>query len=152
MAITRLKPTGVNTTSAFTFDGLSANSLTMSGTGFTTLKQSTEVLLAPTFTNPLSVDLQTGTTVYVTPTANFTLNATNVPTTDNRTIVIVVFLIQGSTGYYPNVFQIDGSSQTINWPSGAVPTANANKKDVVSFTLIRTGSTWTVLGQYGTFG
>lgn len=152
MAITRLKPTGVNTADAFTFDGLAANSLTMGGTGFTTLKQSTEVLLAPTFANPLAVSLQTGTTVYVTPTANFTLNATNVPTTDNRTIVIVVFLIQGSTGYYPNAFQIDGTGQTINWSNGTEPTANANKKDVCSFTLIRTGSAWTVLGQYGTFG
>lgn len=136
-----------NITSVGTLSGL-----TVGGTGFTTLQQSTELLQAPSFADPLTANLQSGTTLYVTPTANFTLNATNVPTTDNRTIIIVVILAQSTTGYYPNVFQIDGVGQTINWSGGTAPTANANKKDVASFTLIRTGAAWTVLGQYGTFG
>ena len=48
--------------------------------------------------------------------------------------------------------EIDGTSQTIKWINNSVPSGAANKVDVVGFSLIRTGSSWTVLGQYSTYG
>ena len=44
---------------------------------------------------------------------------------------------------------------TIITSDGAIhktPSGAANKVDIVGFSLIRTGSAWTVLGQYSTYG
>jgi hypothetical protein len=84
--------------------------------------------------------------------ANFTANFTNVPTTNDRAINVTLILIQGGTARIPSAVQIDGSAQTINWQDNTVPTGNANKRDVVVFSLIRTGSAWTVLGGLSTYG
>jgi hypothetical protein len=48
--------------------------------------------------------------------------------------------------------QINGVSQAIEWLGGSAPSGNASKTDVVSFTLIRTGSAWTALGSLSTYG
>lgn len=104
-------------------------------------------------TGTVTHDLRTGCVFHHSSiSANFTANFTNVPTTNDRNVYVVLFLIQGGTPYIPNAVQIDGSAQTINWANGSTPTGNANKKEVASFTLIRTGSAWTVLGNYATYG
>lgn len=96
-------------------------------------------------------DLTQGAVFYHTSiAANFTANITNVPTTNDRVTSVVLILIQGAAPYYPNALQVNGSSVTINWNT-STPSATANRKEVVSFTLIRTGSAWTALGQYGTY-
>ena len=47
---------------------------------------------------------------------------------------------QGSSAYYLNAFQIDGSSVTPLWQGGSAPTAgNASGIDAYSFTIIKTG-------------
>ena len=84
-------------------------------------------------------------------TSDFTVNFINVPTDDNRILNNVIFLSQGATAYIPNAVQIDGVAQTINWSGAALPTGNANQLDIVSFSLIRTGSAWTVIGSLDTF-
>jgi hypothetical protein len=100
-------------------------------------------------------DLANGGVFYHTsPVANFTPNFTNVPTTNNYTTVVVLFIAQGDTPYLPidtgNV-QISGANVTIKWGGGAAPTGTANGVDMVSFSLIRNAGTWVVLGQAGGF-
>lgn len=84
--------------------------------------------------------------------ANFTANITNVPTTNNRTVVVVLVIEQGLTAYLPTALQINGTSQSINWINGSAPTGTASKKEIVAFTLIRTGDAWAALGTFSTFG
>jgi hypothetical protein len=83
--------------------------------------------------------------------ANFTANFTSVPSTNNKSIVFTLILIQGGTAYIPNAVQIDGVAQTINWLNATIPTGNPNKKDLVSFTCLRVSNAWTVFGSLTTY-
>ena len=139
--------------------GISIPSLTgyaqLSGAAFTgtiTLQQSTEVLNTKTgATGTVTHDFSTGAIWYHTSmAANFVVNFTNVPTTNNRTISTALVLVQGATARLPIDLSIDGVAQTIKWLT--IPTGSANKIDLVSFTLIRTNSAWTVLGSLSTYG
>ena len=82
---------------------------------------------------------------------NFTANFTNVPTDNDRTISVALVLVQGGTPYIANLVQIDNNPVTIKWINGQVPTGSASNVNIESFTLIRTGSAWTVLGSMSTF-
>jgi hypothetical protein len=131
--------------------GTSNPSSTLDVNGLLTIETTTEVLNTGTIaSNVFTADFATGGVFYITtaPAANFTINVTNLPTTDNRVTVVSVFVIQGATGYIPNALQIGGSAQTIKWPGGVAPTATsgAGKVDVFTFTLIRRGAAWEVLG------
>ena len=134
----------------------SVGSLTgLTVTGATTFALSSDVLLTKSgATGVVAHDLNTGAIFYHTsPAANFTANFTNVPTTDNRVLTVTLIISQGATPYMPNAVAIESISQTIKWIAGGVaPTGTANKNDVVSFTLIRTGSTWIVFGQSTFYG
>jgi len=102
-------------------------------------------------TNVMTCDFSTGAIFYNTTSlaANFTANITNAPTDDGYAITVTIVVNQGASAYYPNAIQIAGSSQTIKWPNGnTAPTPTANKIDVFTFTLLRRGSSWTVLGSY----
>jgi hypothetical protein len=123
-------------------------------TGTTTLQQSTELLNTKTSaTGIVTHDFSTGAIwVHNNIVANFTVNFTNVPTTDNRAISTALILVQGATPRIPNAVQINGIPQTILWQDNTVPTGNVNKRDIASFVLVRTVSTWTVLGSLSTYG
>jgi hypothetical protein len=122
-------------------------------TGLTTLQQTSEVLNTKTAaTGTVVHDFSTGAIFYHTSiSSNFTANFTNVPTTNNRASSVVLVLVQGSTPRLPSTVQVDGVTQTIEWQGATVPTGTANQIDLVSFTLIRTGSAWTVLGSLTTY-
>jgi hypothetical protein len=124
--------------------------------GLTTLTYTSEKLTTKTSAGSAGTvthDLSTGSIFYHSSISNnFTANITNVPTTNDRAIGVSLVLAQGGTGYIVNVLQIDGSTQTIKWVNNTTPTGTANKVDIVGFSLIRTGSAWTVLGQYSTYG
>ena len=94
-------------------------------------------------------DLDTGSIFdHTSLAADFTANFTNVPTTNNRTISVVLILDQGATAYLPTAVQIDGSAQTILWQGGSAPSGTASGTDIVSFTLIRSSAgAWTVIGS-----
>ena len=101
--------------------------------------------------NLITFDSSTGNVAYI-PTAaaaNFTVNVTNASETDGNAITVVIFLVQGATGYIPSVLQIAAVGQTIKWQGGTAPTptSDAGKIDVFSFTLIRRSAAWTVLGS-----
>jgi hypothetical protein len=131
---------------------VSANTISVFGTS--TFQQSTEKLQTKTgATGTVTHDYSLGSLFYHSSISNnFTVNITNVPTTNDRAIVVSLILEQGPNSYIPDILQIDGSSQTINWSNGNTPTGNANKKDLVVFSLLRTSNSWTVLGQLSTFG
>jgi hypothetical protein len=135
-----------------TSGGTISGDLTISGN--TNLQQSIEKLQTITgATGTVAHNFSLGSLFYHSSiSANFTANITNVPSTNDRVIVVSLILIQGATAYIPSALQIDGTSQTINWSNGTTPTGNANKRDLVVFSLVRTSSTWTVLGQLSTFG
>jgi hypothetical protein len=137
-----------------TFTGATGISGGITVGGLATLQQTTEVLNNLTgATGTVVHNFSTGAIwVHTSMSANFTANFTNVPTTDNRAISVALVLVQGATARIPNAVQIDGAAQTILWQDNIVPTGNANKRDLVNFTLIRTGSTWTVLGSLSTYG
>jgi len=93
-------------------------------------------------------NLNNGSTFYhVSISGNITCNFTNVDTTDNRTTSVVVIIPQGGTAYMPTGVQIDSVSQTVQWQGGSAPSGTANGTDIVTFTLIRVSSTWTVIGS-----
>jgi len=123
-------------------------------TGTVTLQQSTEVLNTKTSaTGTVTHDLSTGTVFYHSSiSANFTANFTNVPTTNDRTVAVVLVLSQGATAYLPTAVQVAGIAQPIFWQGAVLPSGTASRVDVVSFTLIRTGSVWTVIGSLTTYG
>lgn len=98
-----------------------------------------------------TLDVNTGNVGYIAsaPSSNFTLNLTNVPTTNSKAITVTVFVVQGATGYIPNALQIAGSGTTLKWVGGIAPTptSSAGKIDAFSFTLVRRSGTWTVFGS-----
>ena len=123
-------------------------------TGTVTLQQSTEILNTKTSaTGTVDHDFSTGAIFYHSSiSSDFTANFTNVPTTDNRTISVVLILSQGLTAYLPTAVQIDGAAQTINWLSNAAPTGTVSQLDFISFTFIRVGAAWSVVGSISTYG
>lgn len=102
-------------------------------------------------TNLTTLDLNSGNVGFIAtaPTANFTLNVTNAPTTNGRAITVTLFVTQGATGRIPNALQIAGVGQTIRWQGGSAPSATntTNDIDVFSFTLLRRSNAWTVFGS-----
>jgi hypothetical protein len=94
----------------------------------------------------------TNTYYHSSPAANFTANFTNVPTTSSKIIVVTLVIAQGSTPYVPSTFQIDGTTTSVSWLGGSAPTGNASKYDVISYSLFRVGSAWTVFGSASSFG
>jgi hypothetical protein len=97
-------------------------------------------------------------------TANSTANGTlNITSTSSQTlntlmsigqsITCILLVTNGSTAYYPNAIQIDGTSVTPKWISGlAVSSGNASSIDAYSFNIIKTANaTFTVLAQQSKF-
>jgi hypothetical protein len=143
----------VTTTSALSVAG-TANLNVTNFANIATFQQTTDILNQKVnATGTVTHNFQTGAIFYHSSVANnFTVNLTNVPTTANRTIVVPIIIEQGVSAYIANQFQIDGLFQTINWLGNVIPVGTANSVDVVGFTLIRTTSNWTVLGQLTSYG
>lgn len=130
-----------------------ANITSLTVTDNTTLELTTEVLStvdAPAATQ--AYNFNNGAVFYSTnATADWTANFTNVPTTDDRAISTAIIVSQGATAYIPTAVQIDGVSQTINWAGGSAPGGTNDGIDILSFTLIRTGASWSVLGALSSY-
>jgi hypothetical protein len=69
-----------------------------------------------------------------------------------QSITVAVLATQGSTAYYLNTYQVDGSAVTPKWQGGAPTGGNASGIDVYSFTIIKTAdATFTVLASLAAF-
>jgi hypothetical protein len=88
-------------------------------------------------------------------TADRTVNFTNVNSSlaTGQSVTASILCAQGSTAYYLNAYQVDGSAVTPKWQGGAAPTAgNASGIDVYTFTIIKTANaTFTVLASQTQF-
>jgi hypothetical protein len=70
-----------------------------------------------------------------------------------QSITVAVLATQGTTAYYLNAYQIDGTSVTPKWQGGSAPTGgNASGIDAYTFTIIKTAAaTFTVLASQTQF-
>jgi hypothetical protein len=84
-------------------------------------------------------------------TANRTINFSNVNANlgVGQSVTGSVLMAQGSTAYYLNTYQVDGSAVTPKWSGGSAPAeGNASGIDVYTFTIIKTAdATFTVLAS-----
>ena len=92
--------------------------------------------------------------------ANFSINFTfSSSTTLNNaiqtgdSITCAILVTNGSSGFYPNAFTVDGASVTPKWQGGTAPSSgNANSVDSYVFNLIKTGiSTFVVFASQTKF-
>lgn len=123
-------------------------------------ESATIVAAAPT--SPLSFDLSIQSIQYhtVNATTNFTLNIRGNASTSLTDIMqigqsgsMALMITNGGTAYYPNAFQIDGTSVTPKWQGGtAISSGNANSIDIYTFTVVKIGtSSYTLLGTQTKF-
>lgn len=105
-------------------------------------------------TGTVDHDFQTTSVwVHTSLAANFTVNFVNVPTENNRVFTAALILIQGATARVPIAAQIEGSGVTINWLNASgVPSGTNNQIDIVSFSLLRRSSSWTIIASLATYG
>ena len=85
----------------------------------------------------------------------FIPNFQNVNSTTGVSTTTAIVISQDSSPAVPTHLMIDSSLQTINWQNDGVPSGNALKKDIFTFTLMRIGSgstDWIVLGSNSTYG
>lgn len=120
-------------------------------------------VVASAATGTINFDVSTASVWYYTSnaTANHTLNfryssgtSLNTAMATGDAITLVWLNTNGSTAYYPNVIQIDGSTVTPKWQGGTAPAAgNATSIDAYSFTIIKTAATptYTVLASQTKF-
>jgi len=80
-------------------------------------------------------------------------NTLNSVMATGESMTCAVLMKQGSSAYYLNAFQVDGSSVTPEWSGGSAPSSgNANSVDSYVFTVIKTGSaTFTVFASQTQF-
>jgi hypothetical protein len=121
----------------------------ISSTGTTTLAEHTEAVGTKTGATGTVVHdfTESNQWLHTSISANFTVNLTNVPATDNQLHTIVLYLSQGATGRLATAFQIDGVAQTLLYSGNSLPTAGTNSFDTQTFTLIRSSGAWRVLAS-----
>lgn len=142
-----------NITSHGILTSLSVAGNTSFTVGFVTFQTTHDTTVTSSPSGLKEFDLTTGAVFDVSPSASWSINLINVPTTTNRTTVVTFIITQGATGYLPTALQIAGSAQTIKWINSAAPTASNSKVDVVAYSLVRSsGGAWTVLGQSASYG
>jgi hypothetical protein len=127
-------------------------------TGPTNIQQVVEILTTATSSPGLSpstfnLNFDDGSIFYIEPEGDdFVVNYLNVPVTDNRIISTTIIISQTASAYIPDTVIINGDTIPISWSSGSLPTGNANQTDIVGFSFMRIGATWSkVFGQLSTF-
>jgi hypothetical protein len=108
-------------------------------------------IVASAATGTINFDVNTASIWYYTSnaSANHTINVRGDGSTTlssllavGDSITVAWFNTNGATAYYPNTFQIDGSSVTPKWQGGTAPTAgNASSIDVYVYTIVKTAAT-----------
>jgi len=139
----------ISTTASF--EDLTVNGPTNIQQVVETLTTATAVIAGSPSTFNLNFD--DGSIFYIEPEGdNFVANYLNLPVTDNRIISTTIIISQTASAYIPNVVYINGDIIPISWSGGSLPTGNANQTDIVGFSFMRIGATWSkVFGQLSTF-
>lgn len=137
------------------------NTVTFTNKTLTTPRETTTVS-ATAATGTINFNVVTQADLYYTSnaSANFTLNfrgdgstTFNSLLSTGQTITVVFRNTNGTTAYYANAFQIDGTSVTPKWQGGSAPSAgNASSVDVYTFAITKTASaTYTVFASVTQF-
>lgn len=101
-------------------------------------------------TGTINYDVTTQNVIYYTSnaSANWTVNfrassgtSLNTAMSTGQAITVAFLVTQGSTAYYNNAVQVDGSSVTPKYQGGTAWAAgNASGIDVYTYTIVKTGS------------
>jgi hypothetical protein len=109
-------------------------------------------------TGTINYDTLNQTVLYYTTnaSANWTVNirgnssiTLNSILSTGQSLSVVFMVTQGSTAYYNNVVQIDGTTVTPKWQGGIAPTfGNTSGVDVYNYSIIKTAAnTYNVLAS-----
>jgi hypothetical protein len=149
-------------TASSTYAPLSSATLTTptindSVTNYPTFKSPSETtnIVASAATGTINIDVETAGVWYYTSnaTANHTLNfrynsgtSLSSKLSVGESVTVVWITPNGTTAYYPNTIQVDGSSVTPKVQGGsAITGGNASATDIYSFTIVKTAATPTYL-------
>ena len=152
------------TTAANTF----TNTQTLSGSSSAlalVLNDAAEIVTvsATAATGTINYDITTQSVLYYTSnaSANWTVNfrassgtSLNTAMSTGQSVTVAFLVTQGSTAYYNNSIQVDGTTSgvTVRWLGGAPTAGNASGIDSYRYLIIRTGSsTYTVLASVTQF-
>ncbi len=145
-----ISATGGDTNIGINFTPKGLGAITFNGMGKIEEVKEKITISATAATGTIDYDTNTQAVLYFTSNAsgNFTINIRgDVSTTLNNkmstgeSITVVFLATQGSTAYYNNVVQVDGSTVTPKWQGGIAPTAgNINSIDSYIYTVIKTGN------------
>jgi hypothetical protein len=114
-------------------------------------------------TGTINYDITTQSVLYYTSnaSANWTVNfrassgtSLNTAMSTGQSVTVAFLVTQGSTAYYNNSIQIDGTTSgvTVRWLGGAPTAGNASGIDSYRYLIIKTGSaTYTVLASVTQF-
>jgi hypothetical protein len=114
-------------------------------------------------TGTINYDVTTQSVLYYTSnaSANWTVNlrassgtSLNTAMSTGESVTAAFLVTQGSTAYYNNVVQVDGTTSgvTTKWQSAVPAAGNASGVDVYTYTVIKTGSAaFTVLASLTPF-
>lgn len=153
-----LTVTHLLTTDKLTTNTLSATSLTISQrltVNGNTLSKAVQSAVTPLSgaTGVVVHDYSLGSTFrHLTPAANFTVNLTNMNLSNGFITQVRLIIVQGITPQVPTAVQIDGVAQSLLWKDNSPPAGNANKRDVVLFTISNLSGAYIVLGELSTYG
>ena len=119
--------------------------------GTTSIEEVIEkVTTATSTTGTINFDALTSAVQYYTAnqSANRTINfrassgaTLNSIMATGESMSFAILLAQGSTAYYLNTYQVDGSAVTPKWQGGSAPDAgNASSTDSYNFTIVKTAN------------
>lgn len=122
----------------------------------------TTTISATAATGTINYDVTTQSVLYYTSnaSANWTVNfrgssgtSLNALMSTGQSVTVAFLVTQGSTAYYNNAVQVDGSSVTPKYQGGTAWTSgNASGIDAYTYTIIKTGSAaFTVLAAQTRF-
>jgi hypothetical protein len=123
----------------------------------------TTTVSATAATGTINFDVTTQSVIYYTSnaSANWTVNfrassgtSLNTAMSTGQSVTVAFLVTQGSTAYYNNSIQIDGTTSgvTVRWLGGAPTAGNASGIDSYRYLIIKTGSaTFTVLASVTQF-
>ena len=111
----------------------------------------------------INYDVTTQSIIYYTSnsSANFTMNfrgssgtTLNALMSTGQSVTVVFMNTNGSTAYYNNTIQVDGSSATVKYNgSTAWSSGNASDVDIYTYNIIKTGSAaFTIFANKANFG
>lgn len=138
-------------TGSFTGSILASNFANSGNTSIGAVQENL-VLIDGTSSPSMSFDFSSGSIFYLTNQTNTTTwNITNLPTTSPKATTLTFIIEQGATAYSASAYQLNGTSVSVKWPQGVVPTGSANVVDAIGLTAFYVNSSWTVLGSFTPF-